>query len=278
MRSSFKLCVITLLLVTVISCYRPPVEQPHRISELSSLILQANKAFERGDIQAAELIYKEAYKRARLIQDDNSSVIILISLSRLYSSLDKIEDASSCVESALRLSEKSSIDRNLEEEIIFERARIEFLKGKNDENSLKRLTKSESVLMRIKALNLLSRINLRVGEPKEAENLIKEALSLNKNISRIEEANSWRLLGEIYLNGKHNLGEKYLLRALEIDKEIAIPEKIGLDMEMLGRFYSNAGEKRKAIEYFNRALEIWRGLGNQSKEIKIIEEIKRLSL
>ncbi|MEJ5227301.1 tetratricopeptide repeat protein [Thermodesulfovibrio sp.] len=278
MRSSLKLCVITLLLVTVISCYRAPVEQPYRISELSSLILQANKAFERGDIQAAELIYKEAYKRARLIQDDNSSVIILISLSRLYSSLDKIEDASSCVESALRLSEKSSIDRNLEEEIIFERARIEFLKGKNDENSLKRLTKSESVLMRIKALNLLSRINLRVGEPKEAENLIKEALSLNKNISRIEEANSWRLLGEIYLNGKHNLGEKYLLRALEIDKEIAIPEKIGLDMEMLGRFYSNAGEKGKAIEYFNRALEIWRGLGNQSKEIKIIEEIKRLSL
>ncbi|WP_297209225.1 MULTISPECIES: tetratricopeptide repeat protein [Thermodesulfovibrio] len=278
MRSSLKLCVITLLLVTVISCYRAPVEQPHRISELSSLILQANKAFERGDIQAAELIYKEAYKKARLIQDDNSSVIILISLSRLYSSLDKIEDASSCVESALRLSEKSSIDRNVEEEIIFERARIEFLKGKNDENSLKRLTKSESVLMRIKALNLLSRIKLRVGEPNEAENLIKEALSLNKNISRIEEANSWRLLGEIYSKGKHNLAEKYLLRALEIDKEIAIPEKIGLDMEMLGRFYSNAGEKRKAIEYFNRTLEIWRGLGNQSKEIKIIEEIKRLSL
>lgn len=278
MISSLKIFTMILLLVTVISCYRTPVEKPYRINELNSLIMVANKAFERGDIQVAELTYKEAYKKARLIQDDNASVVILISLSRLYSSVDKIDKASSCVEAALMFSENSSIDRNLHEEIIFERTRIEFLKGKNDEKSLESLAKSDSVLMRIKALNLLARIKLRLVKHKEAENILKEALTINKNISKIEEANSWRLLGEIYLNDNKKLAEEYLLRAIEIDKEIAIPEKIALDMEILGKLYRDHGEKRKALEYFKRALEIWRGLGNQNRETRILMEIEKLSI
>lgn len=276
MRNNLRSFFLLVSLLIIFGCYKAPIEQPYRVNELNNLILQANRAFERGNLQSAELLYREAYKKARIIQDDNSSAIILISLSRLYSSLEQIKEAIRYIEAAEEILKRSALNKNIEEEIVFERARLSFISNENAEIFLRKLINSDSLSIRIKALNLFARLRLKEKNFEEAEKFIRESLLLNQNISRIEEANSWRILGELYLRKDISLSEKYLLKALEIDRELAVPEKIALDMEILGKFYRDIGNKQKALEYFKRTLEIWRELGNKELESKIIEEIKNL--
>lgn len=271
-----RLFKVVIFLILVYGCYKAPVEQPYRTAELNNLIFQANKAFERGNIQSAQMLYQEALKKSRLIQDDNATAVILISLSRLYTSTGQIEMAEKCVETAESISHRVSLPESIMEEIIFERAKTGFLLDKNVEALLNSLINSSSTSMKIKSLNLLSRIRMKEQKYDEAEKLLNEALRINQNISKVEEANSLRLLGEIYCNKNRIIAERYLINALKIDKELALPEKIALDMEIIGICYKNLGEKQKAKDYLLRAVEIWRELGRKEEEMKIIGELKNL--
>lgn len=267
-------CIVVLTLLVLYSCHKAPTQQPFRITELNNLIVQANKLFERGKIQDAELLYKEALKKSRLIQDDNATAVILISLSRLYTSVDMIEEAKKCIITAVELSEKTHITESLIEEIIFEKARIGFILNEDTESLLKGLINSKTVSIRIKSLNLLARLKIKKEQYYESERLLKESLIINREISKIEEANSLRLLGELYSKRDKKLAEKYLLKALSIDKELAIPEKIAIDMEALGRFYKTNGDKNSARKYFLNALEIWKGLEREKDKIRVIKELE----
>lgn len=269
MKSSLKLSGIILLFFFIIQgCYKAPVEQPYRITELNSLILQANKAFERGQTERAKTLYMEALKKSRLIQDDNATVIILISLSRLYTSEKQIQEAKKLIDTAVELSKRASLPEETTEELDFERARIGFIVNEDVEELLKKLIISKLTSVKIKSLNLLARVRIKQNKNEEAEKLLNEALEINQKISRVEEANSLRLLGSVYSDRDKKRAESYFLRALEIDRELAIPEKIALDMQSLAIFYEKIGDQERAKEYFMRALEIWKGLGRDDKEIK----------
>lgn len=269
MKNRLKLSVIILLFFFIIQgCYKAPVEQPYRITEMNSLILQANKAFERGQTERAKHLYMEALKKSRLIQDDNATVIILISLSRLYTSEKQMEEAKKLIDTAVELSKRASLPEETIEELDFERARTGFLFNEYVEELLRKLILSENPNIKIKSLNLLARVKIKQNKNEEAEKLLNEALQINQKINRVEEANSLRLLGSVYSDRDKKRAESYFLRALEVDRELAIPEKIALDMQTLAIFYEKIGEQEKAKEYFMRAHEIWKGLGKEDTEIK----------
>lgn len=276
---SILISIATIVSLTLIQgCYKPPLEQPYRINELNNLILQANKAFEKGQTERAEILYHEALKKSRIIQSDNATVIVLISLSRLYTSTGQIEEAKKLIDSAMELSNRASLPENTVEELNFEKARIGFLLNENVEQLLRKLSFSNFTNIRIKSLNLLARLKIKQHEYAEAERLLNNALIINEKTNRIEEANSLRLLGHVYLDKDKALAENYLLKALEIDKELALPEKIALDMETLAYFYKNTGKIDKAREFFKRASEIWKELGRKDFEIKIKKELENLSI
>ncbi|WP_353683668.1 tetratricopeptide repeat protein [Thermodesulfovibrio sp. 3907-1M] len=267
MKNKLKISGITLLFLFIIqACYKAPLEQPYRIKELNSLILQANKAFERGQNERAKNLYTEALKKSRLIQDDNATVIILISLSRLYTSEKQIKEAKNFIDTAVELSKRASLPEETIEELDFERARIGFIVNEDVEEFLRKLTLSEITSIKIKSLNLLARVRIKQNKNDEAEKLLNEALDINQKMSRVEEANSLRLLGIVYLDRDKKRAEDYFLRALEIDKELAIPKKIALDMQTLAIFYEKIGDQEKAKEYLMRAHEIWNGLGKDDIE------------
>ncbi len=270
-----SLAIICLTLME--GCYKPPLEEPYRINELNNLILLANKAFEKGQSERAEILYHEALKKSRIIQNDNATVIVLISLSRLYTSTGQIEEAKKFIDSAIKLSNRVSLPENIMEELSFEQARVGFLLNEDVEQILKKLISSNSLNIRIKSLNLLARLKIKQHDYAEAEKLLNSALTINQKINKIEEANSLRLLGYLYLDKDNALAENYLLKALKIDKELALPEKIALDMEILAYFYKNTGRIDKTREFFNRALEIWKELGREDFEIKIKKELETLS-
>ncbi len=74
-------------------------------------------------------------------------------------------------------------------------------------------------------MNLLARLKIRQNNYEEADRLLQHALEINQKIDKIEEANTLRLLGEIYSTKNQKQAESYFLKALEIDREIANPQK-----------------------------------------------------
>lgn len=250
--------VFIILLAFVYGCYKAPPQVPYRVNELSNLILQANKEFERGNLTTAQSLYQEALKKSRIIQDDNATVIILISLSRLCTKINQIQEAKILLSKAYQLSLRTSLPENILNELDFENARTGFLTNnlENAEVLLNKLINSDDLKMKIKSLNLLARIKIREYEYEKALNLLNESLRINKEVSKIEEANSYRLLGEIYSEKNKEIAEAYFLKALSIDKALAVPEKIAIDMQCLGEFYKKTGNIEKAEEYFLRAKEI----------------------
>ncbi len=275
-RIKFLFLIILFLPLILQGCYRAPIEEPYRVKEMESLIKRANRAFEKGNFKMALSLYEEALKKSRIIQDDNSTVMILLSLSRIYTSLDKIYYAEKCLNSAEELSKKTYLPESLFEEIIFEKARIGFLTNKNSEALLDKLIYSDSPYMRIKSLNLLARFKMRRGANEEAEEFLNKSLSMNNEISKIEQANTLRLLGELYAKKNKNKSLTYLLRALSIDRELALPEKIALDMEILAGLYKDLEDKGRAKDYFLRAFEIWKYLGREENQIRIMRELESL--
>lgn len=276
-----------LLCCSTIACYKAPPKQPYRIEELVRLMEQAGRAVERGDSERAISLYKDALKKARLIQDDRNSLIILINLSRLLSSKGHIEEAQEIVNTARSLLERSEmygqrgmITEDLKEEVYLEEIEIELLKKDLKALSLKEhlknsLLNSKNLSIRIRALNLFARIEVLNAMYDRAEGYLLESLKIN-NISMIEKANSHRLLGELYARSQKEEAELHLLEALRIDKELALPQKIGLDMEILGSFYRDRGDKEMAREYLQRALEIWQLRQDPERASRLRESIMEL--
>ncbi|GAB5047349.1 tetratricopeptide repeat protein [Thermodesulfovibrio sp. TK110] len=268
MKNRLKI-ILLFFFIIIQGCYKGPVEQPYRIVELNSLIMQANKAFERGQTERAKNLYMEALKKSRLIQDDNATVIILISLSRLYTSEEQIKEAKKFIDTAVELSKRASLPENTVEELDFERARLGFIVNEDVEELLRKLILSKFTSIKIKSLNLLARVKMKQNKNEEAEKLLNEALKINQKINRVEEANSLRLLGIVCSDRDKKRAESYFLRALELDRELAIPEKIALDMQTLAIFYEKIGEQEKAKEYFMRTHEIWKELDKDDIAIKL---------
>ncbi len=267
---------ICLFLFGLYGCYKAPLEQPYIITQRNNLILQANKAYQKGHIQQALRLYQQALKQSRIIQDDNTTVIILISLSRLYSSIDQIDKAKKIIDLATDISKKEDLPLETVEELNFERCKLGFDLNENVEEELFNLSKSSNVSLRIKSLNLFARIKIKNNELEKAEKLLRESLSANHDVSKIEEANSFRLLGEIYTKKDSQTAEMYFLKALAIDKDQALPLKIGLDYQMLAKFYESAKNTQKAKECYRKTIEIYNGLGEGALAGQIEKKIRDL--
>lgn len=284
--ASFLLCFSTCLFITA-GCYKAPTKKPYRVEEIARIMAQAKKASERGDSDRAISLYKEALRKARLIQDDRTSLIILINLSRLLTSKGQIEEAHEVIKAARALLERSEqlgsiyrITEDLKEELYLEEIGIDFLKKDLKTLSMKEdlkkpLLNSKNLSIRIRALNLYARIEILNERYDVAEAYLLESLKIN-NISMLERANTHRLLGELYSRTLKDRAEFHFLEALRIDKELALPEKIGLDLEMLGRYYRERGEFEKAEEYLHKALEIWQLRPDHERASKLRESLMEL--
>jgi len=123
-------------------------------------------------------------------------------------------------------------------------------------------------------LNLRGQLLMERGAAAEARALFARALSSSRaEGNREEEANSLRLDGRAATStGQHGEAESQLTRALDIDKDLALPRKIAQDLLALAELEFARGAGAAGRDYARRALDVSRAVGSRSLQ----ESAKRL--
>jgi tetratricopeptide (TPR) repeat protein len=100
------------------------------------------------------------------------------------------------------------------------------------------------------------------------KNLIDEYQSLpSTKANKREQGSLFERLGVIYYSmGQSIKPIEYFQKALEIDRDIGDRSGEGADLGNLGNAYRNLGQIDKTIEYYQKALNINKDIGNRSGE------------
>ncbi len=273
---------ISLVFLILSSCHKEIPGIPYRMELLQREITSARKAMERGDTEASIESYRNALYIARSIQDEKSEAIILLNLSRLYMKKGDRERAVLYLDSMERLLRFSSMDEKtimeLKGEYMLEMASVDISKGDYDDalSLLEFIIKgdfSNSLLGR--AMNLKARILIMKGDRVESGRLLEEALRLNRTSgSRVEEANTLRLLGDLNLIDDPRRAIDYYKDALSIDRSLALPEKIGMDLERIAEGYERLNDSEMVLNYLMKAYNVWSTVNRDSAE-KVLKKIER---
>src|SRR5262249_35232016 len=103
--------------------------------------------------------------------------------------------------------------------------------------------------------NVRGQLALDAGRLDQASAAARTALSASRAAGdRAETANALRLLGAVALkSGDAAAATGYLGDALAIDKDLAVPRKIYLDLVALGRASALKGDRAAARSYYERA-------------------------
>jgi tetratricopeptide (TPR) repeat protein len=84
-------------------------------------------------------------------------------------------------------------------------------------------------------------------------------------------------LGFLYLSMQPQKALDYFERALSIYREIEARDKEANALANIGTTYVAIGQLQKALNYYNQALSIYRELGNSSKEAEIQQQIDEVA-
>ena len=111
----------------------------------------------------------------------------------------------------------------------------------------------------------LSDIHLHLGDLKNAQSLMDEALRLSQqNNNKWIEGISWMGLGRILgkMETLHiDKAEEYILQGIKISDELKLMPQCALGYFFLGEFYAGVGQKEKALENLKNAETMFQEMG-----------------
>ncbi len=228
----------------------------------STAAMEANRRAEatlrQGDLAGAALHYREALRVSQSLEDADGVAANAINLSVVYQRQGKYADARASLEPVL------------------ERAVLVFPAERRAQAALRRAVLDLDERRRAEALqwadraeswcgrpcahaaaiqNVKGQLALEAGNHEAAAAAAKAALASSRAAGdRQETANSLRLLGMAAIGaGDGAAALVHLREALAIDRELASPRKIHLDLLGLGRASALRGERDAARAYYDRA-------------------------
>jgi len=252
--------VFALVLTLLAACVAAPPAPSQSGGEAA--VVEANRradAYLRGgDLEGAARQYREALRVARSVEDPEGIAANAINLSIVYQRLGRPEDARASLAPLLERSPLAFSSDRLAQAAL-RRSLLDLEEGRTADASawLERAAaycgRSCSVSPAIQ--NVRGQLALEAGRPDQAAAAARTALAASRAAGdRAETANALRLLGGVALKSGDaagaigNLGE-----ALAIDKEMAAPRKIYLDLVGLGRASALKGDRGAARSYYERA-------------------------
>lgn len=247
-------------LTLLAACVAQPPAAPPQPGEAA--MIDANRrgdAYLRsGDLEGAVRQYREAIRVARSVEDVEGIAANAINLSIVYQRLGRPDDA------------RASLG------LLLERSQLVFPPERMAQAALRRavldmdehraasagewLERAAAYCRRECVVaaaiqNVRGQLALDAGRPDQAAASAKAALSASRaSGDRAETANALRLLGAVAIRtGDAAVAASYLGEALAIDRELAVPRKIYLDLVALGRASALRGDRGAARSYYERA-------------------------
>ncbi len=228
----------------------------------STAAMEANRRAEaylrHGDLESAALNYREALRVSQSLEDADGIAANAINLSVVYQRQGKYAEARSSLAPML---ERAVLVFPAERraQAALRRAVLD-LDERHHAGALEWAERAESWCGRPCGLtaaiqNVKGQLALEAGRHDAAAAAAKAALAASRAAGdRPETANALRLLGMAAIgagDGAAALG--HLREALAIDRDLAAPRKIHLDLVGLGRASALRGEREAARAYYERA-------------------------
>jgi len=250
----------TLVLALLAACVAPPQGTPPPAGEAA--MIEANRradAYLRsGDLEGAARQYREAVRVARSVEDPEGIATNAINLSIVYQRLGRPEDARASLAPLFERSQLAFSSEHLAQAAL--RRSVLDLEERRTADAQAWLERASGYCGRGCSVspaiqNVRGQIALEAGRPDQAAAAAKAALAGSRAAGdRAEAANALRLLGGAALKSGDAVGAiGYLGEALAIDKEMAAPRKIFLDLVGLGRASALKGDRGAARSYYERA-------------------------
>ena len=242
-----------------------------RRERLVDLNDRAQRAVARGDLRRAAALYREALRVAESFEDFRSIGVNALNLAAVHQALGEPEAAHHALERVL------AAPARFEEPLVAQAAGLKSslaLQARElgaAEDWLKRAEgecKSPACRIQTALLILRAQLALERGATGESRSQAARALAASRaENSREEEANALRVDGRAAAaQGGHAEAVALLNQALAIDKQLALPYKIGLDLMALAETELMRGERQPARDYAQRALDVSRAAGNRPQQ------------
>jgi tetratricopeptide (TPR) repeat protein len=239
-------------LVLLAACVAPPPAAPPASGEAA--MIEANRRAEAylhgGDLEGAARQYREAVRVARSVEDPEGIATNAINLSIVYQRLGRPDDARASLALVLERSQLAFSPDRLAQAAL--RRSVLDMEDKRTAEAGQWLERAAGYCARgcsVSAAiqNVRGQLALEAGRPDQAAAAARSALSTSRAAGdRAEIANALRGGDAAAANG-------YLAEALAIDKELAVPRKIYLDLIALGRASALKGDRGAARAYYERA-------------------------
>jgi tetratricopeptide (TPR) repeat protein len=240
---------------------------------------RADAYLRSGNLQGAARYYREAIRLAQSVEDAEGIAANAINLSIVYQRLGRPEDARASLAPLFEQSRLSfSADRLAQAAL---RHSILDLEDRHPESSNEWVDRAAAhcgqrgCAAAAAIHNVKGQLALEGGRLDLAAVSAKAALGASRaSGDRAETANALRLLGVIAIRaGDAGAATGYLGEALAIDRELAAPRKIYLDLIGLGRASALRGDRGAARSFYERA----RVVSEADRDAKGAAEARALS-
>ena len=246
-------------LVLLSACGHVEELRSARLEQATEFNQRAQRAFQRGEYQAAASLYESALQLDVAIENVDGIAINTLNLARVNQVLDKTVLA------------QRLLDRMLEDKALHYAPA--HLAEAAVQKSLLRLQENDvagatvwadraatycASDCRISGVidNVRAGIALRENDADKALQLSERAVSVNGGMP-LEHANALRLMASARLMKSEPAAALRLLdEALVIDKSLGLPEKIRLDLLLSAQAHDKLGQAEQAAQYRDRAARI----------------------
>jgi tetratricopeptide (TPR) repeat protein len=228
----------------------PLTKKQSTIGDLNERAL--NSAGKGYDHDALKLL-QEAFRLAATVDDLDGQIITLLNQSRLARHNAQPQLAEKSADQALSLAKGTVHFADAAQEKSLQELSAHRLDEAGHWAETAHTAEQGKLLGR--RLNLLARIALLKGDRAEATHQAELALAANRGDELVmERANSLRVLGIIKTQeGQHAEAEQLLQEALRLDKQQAASAKIAADLEALAELAGLKGEQSRQQDYLQRA-------------------------
>jgi len=280
-------CVALLLCLAhgLAACGSAPPEQSDadtRRERLVDLNDRAQRAVGRGNLRRAATLYREALRIAESFEDFHSIGVNVLNLAAVHQALGEPDVAHRALERVLAsparfegplVAQAAGLKASLSLQARELSAAEDWLNRAEDG------CRPPACRIRTALLVLRAQLALERGAAGEARSQTARALAASRaENNREEEANALRVDGRAAAaQGGHAEAVALLNQALAIDKQLALPYKIGLDLMALAETELMRGEQQAARDYAQRALDVSRAAGNRQQQqaaARILERVR----